>query len=284
MSSVLNILHLEDNDADAELVAIALRRHNLSCEIERVTSREEFMSALEHGELDLILSDFSIPDFDGLSALRMAREKRPALPFVFVSGTIGEETAIEALQCGASDYVFKHRLPRLAPAVQRAVADAARRQELQRTEQAMIQSEHKYRQLFECLGEAALLAEVRTGRIVDSNRQAELLLGRSRSEILGMTVERVLHPDTLTVYRGRLLSEDVSSDRQVFDGEIFAKDGRPVPVAISAAPIVLYDRRFILALYRDVTDRKVMELEIERLKNQLIERQNLPHPGNGGSR
>ena len=163
MNLELNILHLEDDD-DAYLIAVALRLGMAStCQVEQVQTREDFVAALEHPAIDLILSDFSLPSFDGLTALELARGKRPDVPFIFVSGTMGEEVAINALQCGASDYVFKHRLPRLAPAVQRAIADAEKQRELQRTEQAMIQSEYKYRQLFECLGEAVLLAEVKTG-------------------------------------------------------------------------------------------------------------------------
>jgi PAS domain S-box-containing protein len=269
MSLELNILHLEDNDDDAELIALLLRRHGLACQIEQAKTREDFVGALEHPAIDLILSDFSLPSFDGLAALELAREKRPDVPFIFVSGTIGEEVAINALQCGASDYVFKHRLPRLGPAVQRAIADAEKQRELQRTEQAMIQSEYKYRQLFECLSEAALLAEVKTGRIVDTNRQAEMLLGLTRAEILGHNVDRVLLPSTLAEYREQLIFHETSPDRVVFEGEIFSKEGQPIPVAISAARISIHDRRFILGLYRDITDRQRMVAEMQQLKEQL---------------
>ena len=242
----------------------------MACEIERVKTREEFGAVLETSchrphSLRFFAADFRRPG----RRWKLAREKRPDIPFIFVSGTIGEEVAINALQCGASDYVFKHRLPRLGPAVQRAVADAAHRRELQRAEQAMIQSEYKYRQIFECLSEAALLAEVYTGRIVDTNRQAELLLDRTRSEILGSNIDRVLLPETLAEYRRKLIPSGYFPDRVVFEGEIFSKESKSISVAISAAPIALYDRHFILGLYRDITERRRMAAEMQQLKEQL---------------
>ena len=269
MNIELRVLHLEDTEADAELIASSLECQGIACEVMRVDTRDAFVAALEEGGMDLILSDFSLPSFDGISGLKLAREKRPEVPFIFVTGTLGEEVAIDALQCGASDYVFKHRLPRLGPSVRRAIADAEKRQELLRAEMAMIQSEYKYRQLFDCLGEAALLADARTGRIVDTNRQAETLLGRTRAEILGTNVEQLLLPGTLAEYRQKLVASEISSDRVLFDGEICSMKGRTIPVAISATPIVLYERRLILALYRDITERMRTAAEIRQLKMKL---------------
>jgi len=269
MKSELRILHLEDNPDDAELIEMLLTGQGIGCEIERVETRADFIAALERGEFDLILSDFSLPSFDGLSALELAREKRPEIPFLFVSGTLGEEVAVDALKSGATDYVLKERLPRLGPAVNRAIADAKERQALQRAETAMIQSESKYRQLFECLSEAALLADAATDRVIDTNRQAEILLERTRSEILGLNVNRLLSPATVEEYRQRLTEPGVSPDRVVFEGEILPGAGRFVPVTISAAPILLHGRRLILGLYRDVSERKRTELELQRLKEEL---------------
>ncbi len=220
MNTGLYILHLEDSEADAELIEAMLRKQEIDCEIERVDTREDFVAGLDRDRLDLILSDFSIPGFDGLSALALAREKRPTVPFIFVSGTLGEEVALDALKSGATDYVLKHRLPRLGPAVSRAIADAEERLALERAEIAMAQSEFKYRHLFECLSEAALLAHAGSGRVLDTNRQAEILFGRTRAEIVGLNIDRLLEPATLTEYQVRLVQSGVPSDRVVFDGEI----------------------------------------------------------------
>src|SRR2546421_1007274 len=129
MSLLLRILHLEDNANDAELLRVMLERQGINCAIKRVETREAFQMALEREQFDLIISDFTLPSFDGLSALTIAGQKRPELPFVFVSGTIGEEAAVESLKRGATDYVLKDRLSRLAASVKRAAEHAEARVE-----------------------------------------------------------------------------------------------------------------------------------------------------------
>jgi PAS domain S-box-containing protein len=139
--SPLRILLLEDNAADAELVKDLLEVEGLACEVVRVQTRSEFLGALEGRRFDLILADYSLPSFDGISALKLALAARPDLPFIFVSGTLGEEVAIEALKIGATDYVLKTRLSRLIPAVQRAMREAGERAERKKAEQALRRSE-----------------------------------------------------------------------------------------------------------------------------------------------
>ena len=136
-SGVLRILVLEDSTSDAELVGARLSEGGLSCELALVRSRDAFAAALKGGGIDLILADYALPSFDGLSAMRLAKELRPSVPFIFVSGTPGEEVAIEALKSGATDYVLKHRLERLLPAVQRAMREAEERRERERVEEEL---------------------------------------------------------------------------------------------------------------------------------------------------
>src|SRR4051794_4341042 len=113
MKSPLQILHLEDDRADAELVQALLEDDGIACTINCVKTRSDYEAALDRGDFDLILSDYSLPKFDGMSALALARERRPEKPIIFVSGTIGEEAAVEALKQGALDYVLKDQLARL---------------------------------------------------------------------------------------------------------------------------------------------------------------------------
>src|ERR1041384_7565672 len=120
----LRILHLEDNAFDAELVRSQLEAEGLSCTIKRVETREAFLSALEMEPYDLVISDFTLPTFDGVSALALCRQRTPDVPFIFVSGTIGEESAVQSLKSGATDYVLKDRMTRLAASVRRAVQEA----------------------------------------------------------------------------------------------------------------------------------------------------------------
>jgi signal transduction histidine kinase len=127
MKQALNILHIEDSDADSELIQRLLVNNGFQCQMTRVESRAEIFDALEKNSYDLILADCKLPEFSGLRALEIAHALKPETPFVFVSGTIGEETAIESLRNGATDYVLKDRLSRLVPAVRRALAEAEER-------------------------------------------------------------------------------------------------------------------------------------------------------------
>ena len=141
MSSPIHVLHVENDVTDAELVQDTLAMEGIVCDVTRVETESAFLAALQQGGFELILADYTLPSFDGLSALRMARQQRPGLPFIFVSGTLGEEVAIEALKIGATDYVLKTRLSRLVPSVQRALREATERAELRRSEDALRRSE-----------------------------------------------------------------------------------------------------------------------------------------------
>ena len=133
----VRILILEDSDLDAALVKRELARSELDIDFQRVSEREPYAQALRDGGFDLILSDFSLPDFNGVEALELARTLAPEAPFIFVSGVVGEEFAIESLKEGATDYVLKQRLERLPSAVKRALAEAHERRERRRAEERM---------------------------------------------------------------------------------------------------------------------------------------------------
>jgi len=147
MSQHLHILHLEDDPADVELVEATLSAEGVGCNIEVVDKREEFVAALEKSRFDLVLADFALPGFDGMAALSFVRNNYPELPFIFVSGRLGEESAIESLRNGATDYVLKNNLSRLVSAVNRALAEARERAELRMAEEALRESEMRRYQL-----------------------------------------------------------------------------------------------------------------------------------------
>src|ERR1035437_5165660 len=141
MKSPLHILHLEDDPNDAALIQSTLEAGGIICATTCVQCHDDFVAALEHGGIDLILSDFSLPAFDGLSALEIVRTKWPDLPVILVSGTLGEERAIDSLKSGATDYVLKQRLSRLAPAVRRAMREVEERVERRRLEAEFIEAQ-----------------------------------------------------------------------------------------------------------------------------------------------
>ncbi|HAG80646.1 MAG TPA: hypothetical protein DCL61_05630 [Cyanobacteria bacterium UBA12227] len=133
----LRILLLEDSLLDAELIEIHLAEGGIDCELVRVETRSDFVRAIEQECFDLILADYSLPSFDGISALKIASSLCPDVPFIFVSATLGEELAIETLKSGATDYVLKQRLERLAPAVNRAMREAKERYERKQAQEAL---------------------------------------------------------------------------------------------------------------------------------------------------
>jgi PAS domain S-box-containing protein len=141
VKSDLSILYLEDDPKDADLVLAMLEAEGVTCRVSLVETKADFLASLEQEGIDLILADYSLPSFDGISALKIAVEKRPEVPFIFVSGAMGEEVAIEALKIGATDYVLKTRLSRIFPSVQRALREGRERIERTFAEEALRRSE-----------------------------------------------------------------------------------------------------------------------------------------------
>ena len=180
----IRVLLTEDVAADAELEVRELRRAGLRVESLVVETEAAFRAALKDFAPDVILSDFSMPGFDGMAALAMARELTPSTPFVFVSGTIGEEYAIRALRSGATDYVLKTNLVRLPAAVERALAEARERRERSRTEAELEQARARLTSVLESMPDMLWSVDARSDRLVFASPAARLLFGRNAEEFL----------------------------------------------------------------------------------------------------
>jgi signal transduction histidine kinase len=204
----LCILHLEDNANDAELVRLTLERSGISCRVIRAATQAEFAAALQQNQLDLVLADFSLPGFDGMAALRLTRQIAATVPFILVSGTVGEERAVESLKNGATDYVLKERLFRLGPAVQRAMqevehqvarqqAEAAREEtnrKLQVLSRRLVETQeterrHIARELHDEIGQTLTLAQLNLQAVL---AQPETTAAQPRLQECLAAVERVL--------------------------------------------------------------------------------------------
>ncbi len=154
----IRILMLEDSPLDAELAIARLRKAHLAPEVVMARTRREFEQAVEADQFDLILADYALPDFDGIAALALAREKLPAVPFIFISGRMGEEVAIDTLQRGATDYVLKHHLERLVPAVLRALREQDDHLIRVEAERNYRQSEQRFRHVLEAVPQMIWMA------------------------------------------------------------------------------------------------------------------------------
>jgi PAS domain S-box-containing protein len=244
MKTSLRILNLEDNEADAELNKAMITARWPHSELVRAETREDFLARLAEKNFDLIFSDYTMPGFNGREALMLARERAPEIPFLFVSGTIGEDAAIEALKNGATDYVLKHRLMRLIPAVDRALREAEERAERDRAEKAMRESEHKYREVFECLADAAFLTDAKSGKIIDTNRCAERMLGCQRGEILGRKISHLL----------AVLDKAGADDTAPFECAMTLANGSGLPVRVHTTKLTLHGHPLVLRLCRELSE------------------------------
>ena len=159
MPTTLRLLILEDEPNDVELEIAAIEEAGYSCQWERVETREDFLARLDAADYDLILSDYKLPSFDGVTALKLVLERKTGIPFILISGTMGEEAAIESLKAGATDYVLKNRLSRLAPVVQRALKEKAEYRQRQRAEEALRAEMDKLRSVFTAMKDGAYVVD-----------------------------------------------------------------------------------------------------------------------------
>ena len=254
----LRILHLEDDSMDAELVRAALASAGIDCEIMRVDSRSAFTSALETQTFDLILADMSLPSFDGIEGLALAKRASPGVPFLFVSGSMGEEVAVETLRQGAKDYVLKDRMARLGPAVRRALDEKRERDEREKAEEAL----RFARFSLDYSGEAIYQVGP-DGRISYVNEAACRSLGYSRDELLSMTVHDIdpdFPPDFWPEFWARCQREPVIRT----ESKHRRKNGRDFPVEITINHLSFGGRESNLAFARDITERKQLEAQFRQ--------------------
>ncbi len=261
----LRILHLEDSDLDAELVRVSLEREGYACSIVRADSRASFVESLSDGPFDVILADHSLPSFDGVSALEIARETYPDTPYIFVSGTIGEELAIEYMKTGATDYVLKQRLGRLGPSVRRALVEADERRERKIAEQKL----RSHAQLLDLANDSIVVRDL-SDTITYWNRGAERMFGWPRVEALGRNMRKLLYSqfprNSEEIWQSFLRNghwEGEIVQRRRDRSEISVESRWTLQRAADGSPLA------ILEISNDVTERK--RLEAQFLQAQKME-------------
>jgi PAS domain S-box-containing protein len=262
-------LILEDVPTDAELMIEELAEAGMTFVSKRVAAKASFVNAIADFSPDIILSDYSLPSFDGLAALKIARDKCPDVPFIFVSGALGEEMAIDLLKKGATDYVLKNRLSRLEPAVSRALHEVEERRERERAEHALKESEVRYRTIFENTGTATVIVD-EDATIVLANRQFERLTGFPRSEIEGNKkwTEFVLEDDLPKL---KLLSRAVGKhSRTPSDGYEFRITNNCSGVLnVLANVAAIPSTKRVVMSFLDITERKMAEEVVKKREQEL---------------
>ncbi|WP_295443206.1 HD domain-containing phosphohydrolase [uncultured Thiodictyon sp.] len=270
MTEPLRLLLLEDSLTDAELNERELHKAGLVFIARRVDKEPTLIAALDEFRPDLILADYHLPGFDGMRALAICRERAPTIPFIFVSGTMGEELAVASMKAGATDYILKDRLARLPAAVNRALDERRAITEHERAQGALHESEDRYHQLFETIGSGVVIyrpdAAGATFTIQSLNRAVERIEGVSRQDLLGR--------DVATVFPGVAAIGLLDALQRV------ARTG----VAERLAPARYQDERIsgwrenavyrlgsgeVVAVYDDVTERVEREARIRRLNRTL---------------
>jgi PAS domain S-box-containing protein len=268
MFSQLHVLIVDDSEDDVLLIARALEKENFKLTPRRVDNATDLNAALDARPWDLILSDYSMPGFNGAEALQLCRKKAFDAPFIIVSGRIGEEVAVEMMKAGASDYVMKDDLPRLAPAVTRELR-AARDRKVRR--QAQLAMAHLAAIVETC--DDAIISQTLGGTILSWNSGAERMFGYSAEDMVGEPIETLVPRDQ----RGEIsdIRDVIQSGRKVerIETARLRRDGTGIDVSITVSPIKNSDGNIQGAsiVLRDITERKRQENERSRLIEELTD-------------
>jgi two-component system cell cycle sensor histidine kinase/response regulator CckA len=257
MARSIKILVAEDNPLDAEMAVRQLKRDGFDPEWERVDSEKAFRDRL-HSGLDLILSDYEMPQFTGIRALEVLRESGLDIPFILISGTIGEDTAVLAMRAGASDYLLKDRLVRLGQAVDHALDESRLRRESKHTTEALL----LFRALVDQSNDSFEVMDPVTAHFIDVNDKGAAALGYSRAEFMELRlfdIDPTVQQSTWPQLVERIKAEGFVRG----EGCHKRKDGTTFPVEFSVRFVKL-DREYLVAVVRDISERKEMELKFFR--------------------
>lgn len=254
----LKILIVDDVPDDAELVALQLKQHGIKFSWKYVDNAQKLKNALIDDEWDVVISDYSMPGFDGIEALRIVREFDKDIPFIMVSGTIGEDVAVEAMKKGVHDYLMKNNLLRLGPAVLREIKDAENRRQHKKAREALVQSEEKFRLLVENAPVGVSITNL-DGEFQTANRAYCDIIGYSESELLNMTFMELtvkeLKEKTVRIMH-ELIDEKIEKARIV--KQYMRKDGKIIDVVLHST--VKRDEKgkpeYLIGILQDITETK----------------------------
>ncbi len=260
----LRILFLEDNADDLDLSVRALTKANLEFQCDPVSALEEFAEKLRTQAYDVILADYQFAGWTGMDALQLVRQQRKHIPFILVSGALGEEKAVECIKDGVDDYILKDRLVRLPVAIGRALEEKYLREEREHADAALRESEDKFRTLAETVASAIII--YKGTECCYANRAAEKITGYTRKELLAMSSWEIIHPDSrnILIEQGLARLQGERGPRR-FELKILTKEDGARWLDITMGRIELHGRPAGLFTAFDITERKSAEEEILHL-------------------
>jgi len=269
MAEKIKILHLEDNQYDAELIHALLEGGGIDAEITLVKDKDSYKEQIDIQDYDLVISDYSMPQYDGLKALLEAKKRNKNIPFIFCSGTIGEERAVQCLQLGAMDYVIKDRIDRLIPAITRAMNLVKEIKEKERTEIELA----KIRLAVDNTGEAIFMTEA-DGTIMYVNNAFVELYGWDESEVIGKVTPRILKSGKHDNDFYKNIWQQLNHKKQIVLEVINkAKDGRLIEIKSTINPVLNKNGLLVgyVSIQSDISKKKKQEEELLKAKKEAEE-------------
>jgi PAS domain S-box-containing protein len=273
MEKEYKILIVEDLSPDAELIRREILKALPGSIFENVSDEARFSALLASFQPDIIVSDYYMPGFDGLTALKIAREQSPDIPFIITTGSLNEDIAVECMRSGASDYVIKEYIKRLGPSILNALEQQSMRLEKRKTQAALIESEERHRSLFEDNMAAMLLLDAHNGQIIDANQAAANFYGYSRDELKNMKITQI---NTLSEADVFIELEKARVQKKIqFQFKHRLKDGSVHEVEIFSSRIRASGKDVLHSIIHDITEKKKMEEELIAAKEKAEENDRL---------
>ncbi|MDB6032782.1 MAG: hypothetical protein JWM16_3120 [Verrucomicrobiales bacterium] len=272
MKTSLRALIVEDSEFDAQMMVSMLRKGGYEVAFERVETADVMEKALLNGPWDVILADYNLPDFNAPTALKLVQQSGLDIPFIIVSGGIGEDIAVSAMKAGAHDYLMKGNLSRLMPAVERELREAANRASQREAKQALLESELRYRLLWETSPDAVILMD-KQSHIHFANPAVRDVFGFTPEEVIGQSLTmlqplrfRGAHQAGINRY---LLTGIKKLNWRAVETMGLRKDGVEIPIEVSFSDMLLQGERRFVGFIRDITERKRAEKELRDSKEQF---------------
>lgn len=266
MDHTINILHLEDDLNDSLFIKLWLNKENLDFNYFLADNETDFRNHLLSQKIDIILSDYNLPDYSGADALLLIKNLYPHIPFVFVSGTMGEEAAIQSLLNGATDYVLKNRLERLGSAIKRALRESLLQKEYKKAIDTLRQKEEQYRILIEGMNEGLMLTDI-NNIILFVNQQACNITGYTSDELIGLDSFDLLFSSVSDQEKQKKNKLRVQGVKDICEIEIQRNDDSKVWIRFSASPVFNESKQVTgsIGVFENINDRKKAEEDIRKL-------------------